>query len=91
MSDDQPHIAPPLLRKPQPEESSHNIETRRLDLPSSINSTFAQKDEAIRPHHHRRTRFRRKYFQWKVTGLTACSRSCGGGKHIPFYTLFLIQ
>lgn len=77
--DNNPVVAPPLLKKPAVIESAV-VETRRLDSPLY---NISQKDEARPPSVHpgpRRSRLRRKYFHWKITGLTACSKSCGGGK-----------
>ncbi|XP_008195650.1 thrombospondin type-1 domain-containing protein 4 [Tribolium castaneum] len=59
-----PLIAPPLLKRPD----SGIPEPRRLET--------SQRDEA-RPL-HRRTRLRRR-FAWKISGVSACSKSCGGG------------
>ncbi|XP_017773534.1 PREDICTED: thrombospondin type-1 domain-containing protein 4-like [Nicrophorus vespilloides] len=50
------------------------VETRRLDSPNSL----SQRDEAKPVHPHRRQRLRRK-FTWKITGVSACSKTCGGG------------
>lgn len=66
-----PAIAPPLLKRPS---DSGIPEPRRLDTPLS---GLSQRDEA-RPI-HRRTRLRRR-FAWKISGVSACSKSCGGGK-----------
>lgn len=55
------------------------LESRRLD-PST--GTLTQRDDPNpKPslHHHRRQRVKRR-FSWKITGLSACSKSCGGGK-----------
>ncbi|KAJ8980657.1 hypothetical protein NQ317_017583 [Molorchus minor] len=75
---EQPVIAPPLVKRPYIDPTS--LETKRLDS-SAANTSLNQKDEARPPLHPgpRRTRTRRKYFHWKVTGLTACSKPCGGG------------
>lgn len=76
-----PAIAPPLLRRPSPSEQP-TLDTRRLDIaPPSVafnNQRDDPKPVTIHPG-HRRTRIRRKYFHWKVTGLTPCTKSCGGG------------
>lgn len=70
-------LAPPLLKKPPVIEPAV-VETRRLESPLY---NISQKDEARPPIHPgpRRPRLRRRYFHWKITGLTACSKSCGGG------------
>ncbi|KAK9717542.1 ADAM-TS Spacer 1 [Popillia japonica] len=68
-------IAPPLLN-PLPNDILP--EPRRLDIPLN---TLNQKDEA-KPNPHRRYRNRRR-FQWKISGLTPCSKSCGGGIQEP--------
>ncbi|XP_074037372.1 thrombospondin type 1 domain containing lonely heart isoform X2 [Leptinotarsa decemlineata] len=70
-----PAIAPPSIKRPIIEPMV--LETRKLD--TSFNTSFNQRDEARPPVPHRRTRLRRKHFHWKITGLTACSKSCGGG------------
>ncbi|XP_030764113.1 thrombospondin type-1 domain-containing protein 4-like [Sitophilus oryzae] len=73
-----PAIAPPLLRRPSPSEQP-TLDTRRLDIaPPSVafnNQRDDPKPVTIHPG-HRRTRIRRKYFHWKVTGLTPCTKSC---------------
>ncbi|KAJ8916379.1 hypothetical protein NQ315_005077 [Exocentrus adspersus] len=79
--DQTPVLAPPFIKKPAVTLEPATVETRRLDLPL-YNISYNQKDEARPPPVHpgpRRTRVRRKYFHWKITGLTACSKSCGGG------------
>ncbi|KAH0812217.1 hypothetical protein GEV33_010573 [Tenebrio molitor] len=64
MESNTPMIAPPLIQRP----SDPGVpEPRRLET---------QRDEA-RPV-HRRTRLRRR-FSWKISGVSACSKSCGGG------------
>ncbi|XP_028137005.2 ADAMTS-like protein 4 isoform X1 [Diabrotica virgifera virgifera] len=70
-------IAPPLMKRPIIEPIV--LETKS-DL--SLNTSLSQRDEAKPPlpvPGIRRTRLRRKHFHWKITGLTACSKSCGGG------------
>lgn len=73
-------IAPPYLKRPTiPSDSA---------LASPPNTLTSQRDEPRphlarddpRPAHpiHRRMRKQRR-FAWKITGVTACSRSCGGG------------
>jgi hypothetical protein len=79
MESNTPMIAPPLIQRP----SDPGVpEPRRLET---------QRDEA-RPV-HRRTRLRRR-FSWKISGVSACSKSCGGGTsnnksfrshHIPLH------
>ncbi|RZC42708.1 hypothetical protein BDFB_014254, partial [Asbolus verrucosus] len=64
-----PIIAPPLIKRPD----AGVPEPRRLDTPLNA---LNQRDEA-RPL-HRRTRLRRR-FAWKISGVSACSKSCGGG------------
>lgn len=82
-------IAPPLLN-PLPNDILP--EPRRLDIPLN---TLNQKDEA-KPNPHRRYRNRRR-FQWKISGLTPCSKSCGGGmntlltNHIKQYLFDLLS
>ncbi|CAH1991455.1 unnamed protein product [Acanthoscelides obtectus] len=76
--EDAPVIAPPLMKRPNSADPSI-IETRRLE---TTYSNVTLKDESRPQILHpgpRRTRIRRKHFHWKVTGLTACSKSCGGG------------
>ncbi|XP_019865966.1 thrombospondin type-1 domain-containing protein 4 [Aethina tumida] len=77
---DFPKIAPPLVKKPY----DGGLEPKRLE-PSSFN-TLNQKDEA-RPLHtsHRRPRLRRK-FAWKITGVSPCTKTCGGGIQTPLLT-----
>ncbi|KAG5874393.1 hypothetical protein JTB14_012376 [Gonioctena quinquepunctata] len=73
-----PVMAPPLIKRPVIEPMV--LETKKLDSFSNI--SLSQRDEARPPVSypaHRRTRLRRKHFHWKITGLTACSKSCGGG------------
>ncbi|KAL1512823.1 hypothetical protein ABEB36_002345 [Hypothenemus hampei] len=81
--DDVPIIAPPLIKRPTPSDLL-TIEPNKFDQTSNINSSifYNQRDDpkpsVIYPG-HRRTRLRRKNFHWKVTGLTPCTKSCGGG------------
>lgn len=71
--DEVPVIAPPLIKRPSPSDLP------RLDVNSTFNN---QRDEAkpsaVYPG-QRRTRLRRRAYHWKVTGLTPCTKSCGGG------------
>lgn len=74
---DKEQIAPPFMKKP-PEPTL--TEPKKLDPPLI---TLSQRDEAKlpakdepRPGHRR---LRRRRFTWKITGVTACSKSCGGG------------
>lgn len=60
-------IAPPFIKSPV------HLEPRKLE--TTINSV-TQRDEA-RPTHNKR-RIRRR-FSWKISGVTGCSKSCGGG------------
>ncbi|KAJ3649706.1 hypothetical protein Zmor_021431 [Zophobas morio] len=70
MESNTPLIAPPLIKRPS---DSGVPEPRRLETPLNA---LNQRDEA-RPV-HRRTRLRRR-FAWKISGVSACSKSCGGG------------
>ncbi|CAG9762392.1 unnamed protein product [Ceutorhynchus assimilis] len=73
--DDIPIIAPPLIRRP-----SDTVTPRKLD---HQNSTFSNQRDDPKPSviypGPRRTRLRRRNFHWKVTGLTPCTKTCGGG------------
>ncbi|XP_066245264.1 thrombospondin type-1 domain-containing protein 4 isoform X1 [Euwallacea similis] len=62
-----PLIAPPLLRRPQ--EDNSTIFSNQRDDP---------KPSVIYPG-PRKTRLRRRNYHWKVTGLSHCSKTCGGG------------
>ncbi|XP_060516907.1 thrombospondin type-1 domain-containing protein 4 [Cylas formicarius] len=71
-----PMIAPPLIKRPDPQA----LDSRKPDPIWINNSTFNNpRDEPRAPIVTRRTRLRRKYFHWKITGLTPCTKSCGGG------------
>ncbi|XP_076267689.1 thrombospondin type 1 domain containing lonely heart isoform X2 [Rhynchophorus ferrugineus] len=79
--DDKLPIAPHLLRRPTPYQPS-SVDTRRLDSKSPNVIYSNQLDEPKSTTNYpslRRTRIRRKYLHWKVTGLTPCTKSCGGG------------
>lgn len=69
---DPPIVAPPLMKRPN--HLPKSIDTQRLEGFGNV----TLKDEA-RPHFSRRRNKFRKFFHWKLTGLTACSKSCGGG------------
>lgn len=68
-------IAPPFHPAP-----SH-LEPRRLDVPSN---SVSQHDEAKPGHNYRRKI--RKRFSWKISGVSPCSKSCGGGLQTTTYT-----
>lgn len=88
------HIAPPLLdgrnmKTPSLEDVTehpkqhhtphrhHNeltVETRRFEKPLT---TLSQGDDS------RPLRRRRRKFVWKINGMSACSKSCGGGVQHP--------
>lgn len=77
-----PLMTPALVKRPlEPRIEPTILETRKLD--TKYNITYHQKDEAARSvttsPYHKRTRTRKRHFHWKITGLTACSKSCGGG------------
>lgn len=85
------HIAPPLLdgrnmKTPSLEDVTerhtphrhHNeltVETRRFEKPLT---TLSQGDDS------RPLRRRRRKFVWKISGMSACSKSCGGGELFQF-------
>lgn len=70
------HRSQPDHHKPQPDvHKPHNevpVEPRRLDKPLT---TLSQGDDA------RPLRRRRRKFVWKITGMTSCSKTCGGGEN----------
>ncbi|CAH1112371.1 unnamed protein product, partial [Psylliodes chrysocephalus] len=71
-------IAPPLLKRNSNEPTA--LESKQPSIP--FNTSISQRDEARPPlpvPGIRRTRLRRKHYHWKITGRTACSKSCGGG------------
>ncbi|XP_056633322.1 thrombospondin type-1 domain-containing protein 4 isoform X2 [Diorhabda sublineata] len=73
-------LAPPLMKRPNIIEPTV-LETKQIDS-LAFNTSLTQRDEARPPIPIpviRRPRLRRKHFTWKLTGLTACSKSCGGG------------
>lgn len=72
-------IAPPLMRKPT--EDRPSLENSNLDsFVNAVNqkdeARFPPRDEPSKPLHRR---VRRKKFAWKITGVTTCSKTCGGG------------
>lgn len=76
-------IAPPYIKKPALASDSSYLDPRRLEPPPSV--LHNQRDEParspeVRPGHVVHRRQRRRKFVWKITGVTACSKSCGGGK-----------
>ncbi|CAG9821234.1 unnamed protein product [Phaedon cochleariae] len=74
-------LAPPLIQRSPTEAATHRRPEPAFNVSAHQMASFGQRDEA-RPavvYPGRRTRLRRKNFHWKVTGLTACSKSCGGG------------
>lgn len=92
MSDQSPEqIAPPYLKKPTAD--SPYLDPRRLDPLPTIHN---QRDEPprspeIRPGSHVvHRRQRRRKFVWKITGVTACSKSCGGGNDNIFIKNMII-
>lgn len=96
---DQPpeQISPPYLKKSPPivDVSSH-LDPRRLEPPPTV---FSQRDEPprppirdeIRPGHAVHRRQRRRKFVWKITGVTACSKSCGGGKDLTVHKVPILH
>ncbi|CAG9860808.1 unnamed protein product [Phyllotreta striolata] len=71
--------APPFMKRSGKDNEPIALESKQPDL--LLNTSLSQRDEARPPPVPgiRRTRLRRKHFHWKITGLTACSKSCGGG------------
>lgn len=64
-------IAPPYSKHP-------NVYPLKLDSSKQFDISTVQRDEAKPTHHHRR-RVRRR-FLWRISGVSPCSKSCGGGK-----------
>lgn len=72
-------IAPPLMRKPSEERpplEPVNSDPFVNTLSQKDEARFPPRDEPSKPIHRR---IRRKKFAWKITGVTACSKTCGGG------------
>lgn len=67
-------LAPPSVLIPR----SHTIETPNLDR--SLHSNQQDDPKSLTSHHHHRQRRVRKRFTWKISGISACSKSCGGGE-----------
>lgn len=65
-----PIVAPPLLKRPD----SGVLEPRRLEVSTNA---LSQRDEA-KPV-YRRPKLKRR-FAWKISGISACSKPCGGGE-----------
>ncbi|KAK9874024.1 hypothetical protein WA026_002378 [Henosepilachna vigintioctopunctata] len=68
-------IAPPSILHPNAGPS--NSETRKNDRSVHFNQQDDPKS-SLNHHHHRQRRVRRR-FSWKISGISACSKSCGGG------------
>lgn len=84
--EDEPQvIAPPLIKKPSPSETSR-LDTRRLDSSPATTAPYNnQRDDpkpaVVYPGSKKAIR-RRRNFHWKITGVTPCSKSCGGGEFL---------
>ncbi|XP_045460910.1 thrombospondin type-1 domain-containing protein 4-like isoform X2 [Harmonia axyridis] len=67
------HPAPPSILT----SDSHTLDTRKYDR--SLHSNQQDDPKSLTNHHHHRQRRVRKRFSWKISGISACSKSCGGG------------
>ncbi|XP_050306134.1 thrombospondin type-1 domain-containing protein 4-like [Anthonomus grandis grandis] len=83
-----PVAAPPLLKRPL---DPVTFDTRILE-PYGDNATFSHQRDDPKPvvlhPGQRRTRLRRRNFHWKVTGLTPCTKTCGGGTQTYLRTCY---
>lgn len=76
-------IAPPLIKKPSTLESS-GLDRRVDSGPVTTAPYNNQRDDpkpAIYPGPKKILR-RRRNFHWKITGVSPCSKSCGGGEFL---------
>ncbi|KAL3288916.1 hypothetical protein HHI36_003361 [Cryptolaemus montrouzieri] len=88
-------IAPPSVRLPNhlhhpnggkqltnpsilvPNLDSNTIESRKIDR--SAHSNQQDDPKSSNNHHYHKQRRVRRRFSWKINGISACSKSCGGG------------
>ncbi|XP_044744505.1 thrombospondin type-1 domain-containing protein 4-like isoform X2 [Coccinella septempunctata] len=88
-NDIEKQIAPPSTRvlnrfaRPHDEEKivPHSIlqpNSHNKELDGSLHSSQQDEPKSLTNYHHRQRRVRKR-FSWKINGISACSKSCGGG------------